>query len=415
MSQSTPPQVEGQIGAPTRLEIFWESNRHLLTAAAIAAALAIAANYVIQYYQREARDATWSALATTTGLDQGYAADGTLGWLIRQNQNPQFASAYFSRTASDLIGGLGDHLKPVPASAPPPEVVKGTPAEPFWLWTCALAAVAAGDWDSAESRLTQLEQSHPDHLLCSSSPYPVQWRKPLDEPKPDAPVKDPELAPARSGSAVSYLREQIAEQRAFQAENRRFFEATPPTSPKTVLIEFTQNESVLGQVRIRFYSDVVPTHYARLLQLGEAGFWQGMRVHQVRRKGSDDFGGAALSEFAFGWPTSREDDESKWKSEDVPAENILDWEGEGSGLSHFPGTVAVASHEKGRSQVQEWVITAEDSTQSDGTRVIIGQVVEGLDVVRRIVRDTSFADDAQERSGTGRPADRITISRFAIE
>lgn len=437
MSQNVPPQIQGQIEAPNPIELFWEKNKRVVIFGAIAAVVALAINYLIQFQIRRGTAERWSALAHAARLDHAYSDLGERWASVQAQlqqadqmaaQNPQMAqtamfqkqfalSNFYQELARRQIDALDEEIKGADAAALEQIVAAGDARSPLALWTIANRAYVSGDFESAKTRLQKLQADFPQHFLCATSSYPVQWRDEVkkddkDEDKPDPRRKQkPELVPAVAGSAVSLLLEQIRAEQEFRAANPRFFEPAQPTSAETIVFEIEN----AGTIKIRLFDQAAPKHAAKFIELARAEFWKGMRVHEIRREPQpNQFDRDVPNELAFGWKSTRdEDDRAKWVPGEVDEANTIDWEQ--TELSHFPGTVAVEIAKVGKSQVERIVINGDDAAQqADGSRVIIGRVVEGMDVVEDIV-NAGFADATSVTSGRGKPEESYVIKAVRVE
>lgn len=424
MSQ-TPPQLEGQIEAPNPMELFWEKNKLLINAVLIAAVLAIAVNYGLRYMRQQEIDQRWGGLAIKSGMNLVYADGGSQkGLLGLGSGNPQMMSTlalfYYGETKLELLSELPSSIRDADQS----ELVaflageaKGTAAEPLTLWVLAHRAIGNQDWDQATARLDMLEEGFPDHFLCSKSAHPIQWRDqvetevdPENEEGPEAEdgATEPELLPARPGSAVSSVRARIISERQFRAEHPSFFEAPKPDFKQAVVIDLGER----GKFKIAFYDDKATQHRDAFLRLAGDGFWTGQRIHQVTRQAEGQTTDRP-EEISFGLVSSKEDTISSWQNDEDLADegNALPWES--NDLSHFPFMVAAEPHTDGKSQIQRIVINVNDAAVRDGSRVIFGQVVEGMDVISEIL-SAELSTESEEVAGRGRPVDFITIESVTV-
>jgi len=419
MSQNVVPDMAGQIDAPSRLELFWENNKRVVYMGLVAAAAALGINYAWQYKEARNRSEAWSALAVAAKLDEGYSQPGSLWAMIQESikQNPQFVGWYYGAAQSELVADLTEDVKGADETALKTLVAGSDGRAPLALWVLANQSAAKSDFETAVARLEELKQRFPKHFLCVDSGFPVQWRPEVKEPEPEPtdpptpkPKKKADLEPVRSGSLVGLKLQQIAEERAFRLAHPEYYAAPEPDSSETVVFDLENG----GTIKVKFFSSRAPKHVARLLELAKESWWLGQRVHQVERapSGQADTSNAP-NHFVLGWPSTKDDDRAKWKEEDVAAANLLDWEQ--SGVSHFAGMVSVEAAKDGKSQVERLVFNAEDEGAiADGTRMVIGRVVAGLEVVREIV-SSEFADDAGAKSGRGRPLEGYKVTAVRIE
>ncbi len=415
----TPPQMQGQIEAPNPLELFWEKNKKLVIGVAIALAAALAVNYGVQYMNRQARNADWTAMNVGAGLDAAYTRDGSMWSMIQSmlEQNPGFYRYYVAGARDELVSRLGDDIKKADPAALEAILSGGGDRAPLALWALAVHDYENEEWDSALARLDRLEKEFPKHFLVLESEYPVQFRPEVEkeedeseDPKPTPVDEEPELEPQVAGSDVKRLRAAILGQREFEANNSRFYVAPEPTSTQQLVLEIEN----AGTIRIRLYDQVAPEHAKALLALAGTDFFVGQRVYEIRREaGGSTSDTPTAGEMLFGWPSTKENDREQWKAGDVEEDHLVDWED--TGLSHFPFMVAVEAAKEGRSQVERIVINSVDLAVSrDGNRVIVGRVVEGQDVVEQIVQ-SQFSDAAELERGTGRPEETYTITSVTVE
>lgn len=436
MSQNVSPPIQGELEAPNPLELFWEQNKRVVTFGLIAAAAALAIHYLIQYQGRRAQAERWSAFATATGLDRAYA-NLTDTWTSVQSrlqqidqmaaQNPNMAqSANFQRQMAlsgfyqDLdamqIADLDETVEATPAEELQAIVKAGDDRAPLARWVLANRAYFANAFDEARSHVQALQKDYPNHFLVVDSGFPVQWRdevqkdKDAEENEDTADAKPEYVAPV-AGSIAGQMLARIDAEQKFRQDNPRFFEATAPTSAETITIEFEN----AGTVKIKLFDQAAPNHAAKLLELAKSEWWKGMRVHEIRREPQpNDFKRDVPDEIAFGLASTKdEDDRTKWVPGDVAEDHVIDWET--SNLSHFPGTVAVEIAKEGRSQVERLVINTDDAAATtDGNRVIVGRVVEGLDVVVDMVNG-GFADATSVTIGRGKPEENYVIKSVTVQ
>ncbi len=417
MSQTTPPP-HGQIDAPNPLELFWEKNKRIVLFGAFAAGVAILLNYGWQYMKRRELAQHWSQFAEASALDKGYAENASSWEMYKQfliPRNPGYLVQYIEGAREDLVRKLPDDL--AHADTPALErLAEGKDARaPLARWLLANQAIANAQWDEAEQHLHRLQTDFPEHFLCVESPFPVQYREPVEHKDENGKViepdknRPPELEPAQAGSAVGRMLAAVAAERSFRQEHPALYQPTEPESAETVTIQFKD----YGAVKIRLFTSRSPKTTEKFLQLAKDGWWKGQRVYQIQRPAEGAPPQMAdAGEMHFGWPSTTNDDTSTWKAADPDPDHLVVWED--NDLSNFPGTVAVEPAKEGKSDVERIVITSADEARQDGSRVIIGRVVEGLDVVKEIV-NTNFADEQSAQSGRGRPDENITIESVTVE
>lgn len=405
----------GQIQAPSALEFWWERNRKTVISCGVAALIAVFGYYGYRNWRQSRIDETWSRFAAVSGLREAYATKNPMADLVRQS--PQYRQFYFSTAEGRLLSGLLEAVRDLSATelAAAIEAAKGTQRQPLLLWIAARKAMTQRSWDEARTHLERLKKDFPNHFLCAASDYPVQYREPVEEEvKEGTKPKDPELTPPHPGSVVDEALQQIAAEQQFRSEHSRFYQAPEPTSKEVAVVK---TES--GEFRIRFYDQLAPRHVATFLEKARQGYFDGLAVDMISRDPAqkDAFSQEAVQEMHFGLAVTKDqDDRTKWTEErsNLEVEGEIDWED--SGISHFPGMVAATDGGEGKSiPFRVWINCSDAAAQRDGMRVVFGKVVEGLDVVERIVLESTFSNEAESRSGSGMPRDTIRIESVTIQ
>jgi hypothetical protein len=147
--------------------------------------------------------------------------------------------------------------------------------------------------------------------------------------------------------------------------------------------------------------------------------FDGMAIDQLKR-GSASMPADAIEEMHVGLVSSKQDDRTKWVEERGKVEGefsgsaITTIDFESSGISHFPFVVAATAGKDGKSLPGRIWITSSDAARNDGTRVVFGRVVEGQEVVERLIEDTPFATEDEANAGVGVPRDTIRIQTVEI-
>lgn len=149
-----------------------------------------------------------------------------------------------------------------------------------------------------------------------------------------------------------------------------------------------------GDVTIRFFLDKAPAHVKNFVDLAAAGFYDGTLFHRV----IPDFmiqGGDPLTKdptqsdvFGTGGNTDR-------------AGKPLNVRAEFNDVSHRRGVLSMARASDPDSASSQFFVVVKDSPFLDRQYTVFGEVVKGMDVVDRIVSESS-SDTADPRSG-GRP------------
>ncbi|MCI0660547.1 MAG: peptidylprolyl isomerase [Acidobacteria bacterium] len=155
-------------------------------------------------------------------------------------------------------------------------------------------------------------------------------------------------------------------------------------------------ETDFGQIKIKFDSEVAPKHIEHFSKLAREGFYDGLAFHRV-------VPGLLIQ---GGDPQTRNGDPSSWGmgvpgQETVPAEF--------SSKPFVRGTVGAAR--KGNdvnSATSQFFICLRDNPGWNGQYTVLGEVIEGIDVVDRISRAPS---DPRSQN----VLEKIVIKRVSIE
>jgi cyclophilin family peptidyl-prolyl cis-trans isomerase len=404
-----PPGIEGQ-EAPSRLELLWYQYRNYVYAALGFGALAIAVSYWLEYSAQQARDERWTRVSEAVALDRGYATSDE-SWSAF-SANEQLRSYGIFQARASLVSKLPQQLESLDPQKIQAEIDQAPKsAKPLLMLAKARALTERGSWDEALATLDKLSSDYPNHFLNRETPYPIQFRPPVEKDEDDTKpaVGEDDLEPAKAGSEVALLRARIEAERAFHAEHPGFYKPAEPTSEDVLTFRFAE----YGDVKVRLFDQQAPEHCKLLRQLAADNWWQGMRVHRLVR-GPAQQPWVERGEFLIGLPSTRADDRTDWKVGEKPAEeHLLEWEE--TDLSHFPGTLAVVPAADGKSQVEQLVFVAVDAAaEKDGDRVIVGRVVEGLDIVQEIV-DSPFSQESEANAGEGLPESNIALESVTIE
>ncbi len=156
----------------------------------------------------------------------------------------------------------------------------------------------------------------------------------------------------------------------------------PPAEPVVVL------DTALGRIAWRFFPDAAPGHVAYVTHLVESGFYDGTTFHRV------------IPHFVVqgGDPNTKNAD----RADDGEGEGDRRLKGEFSTTLHYrPGTVGMARDTDPDSGSCQFFIAIENIPRLDGKYTIFGEVVEGLDVARRIAEVPRDLKD--------NPLERVTV------
>jgi len=385
MTATPPQQLEGT-ESPSQVELLWDRYQKPFNMVITLALIAIAGFYALKWYRLQETNKSWSAFATSIGLDKVYT------------------------DSESRMSGLAEHLSRQDLATLEGYQAKADQSQrPFVLLAIARRAMGEKKWDRAESALAELESKHASHSLVVATDYPIQIRDRVKQEKEDQatamPDKKPELKPARAGSAVQLLREQIAAARNF-ATPAQFLKPEIPASAPKVKFDFSDGSSLT----IALMPEHAPQHAERFLALAKqdgGAFWVGLSIDEIQRSGKGF--SQRPKQFHLGFETTREAERSKWTKTD-PSKNEVEFGS--SKLSHFAGAVAAREGADGKSAVDRFWVCAEDAAQFDGQRAVFGYVVDGLDNAIKICEAPMSVQE--DETGSGIPSDKITVTAVTV-
>ncbi|HHN74800.1 MAG TPA: hypothetical protein ENK10_06175 [Acidobacteria bacterium] len=382
MSANPSSALEGT-QSPSPFEVLWDRYRSLILTVVGAILLALVGNYAWQYLEQKGIDERWSKFAATIGLDESYVDSAKAFDSIEE--------ALEDVELSDLESALGS---------------VDDAQKPYVLLAIARKAMMEENWERAESALASLESGYPKHTLVQSSPYPVQTRDPKKLEKDEEQPDEPQFEGIAEGSIVGLMRKQIASMRGFRLPSSFEKPAVPADAPK---VKFTFGDR--GSCTIALMDKLAPKHAKAFLDLASAEreggpFWQGIAVDEIHRSTETFKQPYALH---FGFASTKEDDRTKWTTTEESEHQV---EFEETGLSHFEGAVSGRAGTDGKSCVDRLWISVDDEARQDGSRVVFGFVVEGLDVLREICEAGMSAQE--EQAGRGKPTENIRITAVEV-
>ena len=152
-------------------------------------------------------------------------------------------------------------------------------------------------------------------------------------------------------------------------------------------------ETKFGEMEIEFLPDKAPGHVKNFLDLAGKGFYDGTTFHRVI-PGFMIQGGDPNSKDA-----DRTNDGLGGSGSNVPAEFNAN--------KHLRGTVSMARAQDPNSASSQFFICVKPTPFLDGQYSVFGQVLEGMDVVDKIV--------AVPRDARDNPLDKVVMEKVTIE
>lgn len=156
------------------------------------------------------------------------------------------------------------------------------------------------------------------------------------------------------------------------------------------------NQAVLqtnfGNIKIQFYVDDAPLTVNNFLNLAAKGFYNGTKFHRV------------IPDFMIqgGDPNSKDDD---WSNDGMGGPGYS-FDDEINQHKLVAGSLAMANSGPNTNGSQFFIVTAESTPWLDGKHTNFGEVVEGMDVVRRI--------ESVNTNESDHPTEDIVIKNIAL-
>jgi peptidyl-prolyl cis-trans isomerase B (cyclophilin B) len=152
-------------------------------------------------------------------------------------------------------------------------------------------------------------------------------------------------------------------------------------------------ETKFGNMEIRFFPDVAPNHTNNFIELAKKGFYNGTTFHRL------------IPGFMIqgGDPNSKSEDRSR-HGMGSPGYTI---KAEFNEKSHKRGILSMARSANPDSAGSQFFICVSDSTFLDRQYTVFGEVVSGVDVVDKIVK--------QKRDSSDNPLERIDMKVKIVE
>lgn len=151
-------------------------------------------------------------------------------------------------------------------------------------------------------------------------------------------------------------------------------------------------ETDMGNIVMELFPEVAPNHVSSFIDLVESGFYDNLTFHRVIKdkliQGGDPKGdGTGKADYLL--------------------------QAEFSNLKHLPGTVAMArGHERNSASCQFYICLTQ-LPSLDGRYTVIGQVIEGLSVARKIGSVPVIENPAMNGEKT-LPVDPVHIKRAYV-
>ncbi len=168
--------------------------------------------------------------------------------------------------------------------------------------------------------------------------------------------------------------------------------ATPQTGEEIAVLETNH-----GRIVLRFLEDKAPNHVKNFKELARSGFYDGTKFHRV------------IPGFMVqgGDPNSRSDDRSVHGTGGPPNRVKAEF----NDTKHVRGIVSAARSSDPDSAGSQFFLMVATSTHLDGQYSAYGEIIEGMDVVDKIV---ALPRDRRDNPSPENPAilESVTIETF---
>ncbi|RNF35459.1 peptidylprolyl isomerase [Paracoccus methylarcula] len=155
--------------------------------------------------------------------------------------------------------------------------------------------------------------------------------------------------------------------------------------PNMVIEVASADGTQKGTITLDLYEDKAPSHVARLVELAESGAYDGVVFHRV----IDGFM-AQTGDVEHG---KQDGDTSR---AGMGGSDLPDLEAEFNDVSFQQGTVGMARSQDPNSANSQFFIDLAPATFLDGEYTVVGQLVDGWDVLNSVKKGDSDANGAVE-------------------
>ena len=153
-------------------------------------------------------------------------------------------------------------------------------------------------------------------------------------------------------------------------------------------------ETNMGTIELKFFHDKAPNHVENFQKLAKEGFYNGTTFHRV------------IPGFMIqgGDPNSKDPNQRQSHGTGGPGYSV---DAEFNDTKHERGILSMARAQDPNSAGSQFFIVVKDSLFLDQNYTAFGEVVQGMDVVDKIV--------AVERDGGDNPIEPVIVNSVAIE
>jgi len=175
----------------------------------------------------------------------------------------------------------------------------------------------------------------------------------------------------------------------------------PPATRNVVVLD-----TDLGKIVVELLSEKAPRHVKNFLNLSRSGFYNGTKFHRTvpgfMVQGGD--------------PNTRKGDIATWGTGgNVGANGVeITVPAEFNDTPHVRGVLSMARAQDPNSASSQFFICVADARFLDGQYTAFGRVIEGMDVVDKIVNAPAGPRGAQDPEGS-RPVKPVVLRKATVE
>ena len=176
----------------------------------------------------------------------------------------------------------------------------------------------------------------------------------------------------------------------------------------------------LGDIQIQLYRSVAPKTVDNFVSLSKEGFYDGVRFHRVIKEFMIQAGDplskdvSQKSKWGTGGPDYKFEDEINPWYLGLDSETIKSYQDQGYIYDHDllsmkndVGVIAMANSGPNTNGSQFFIITEAPQSHLDGKHTVFGEVIVGMDVVKKIA--------AVETDASDRPLEDVIINSITID
>jgi peptidyl-prolyl cis-trans isomerase B (cyclophilin B) len=164
-------------------------------------------------------------------------------------------------------------------------------------------------------------------------------------------------------------------------------------------------QTKLGKIVIKFFPEKAPNHVKNFQTLVKSGFYNGTKFHRV------------VPGFMIqgGDPNTKKGDKSTWGQggHEVNGKEVT-VKAEFNDIHHARGIVSMARAQDPNSASSQFFICVADAGFLDRQYTVFGEVIEGMDVVDKIVNAPKDPQGPDNPEGS-RPASPVSIDKAVLE